>query len=1167
MSMKKFHIIIILSMIIFFSISFREAEPVPTTNIYYKTLYIPETWYATEGPGCPCGNMCYHDMWVPSLEIGQSSIEKRGIWVFGVTNKGKPNGVLHFRKYPDRPCIEHCWDCTPVEYSAEVFYVPWYGGEKPVYSPDEVPLTYIPPGKYLVTSPFTIGFNTKIWYFADDGTGAFMKAFLHADEYSHGIGDTVDLSLQVLTDQPATDNAEIEVDTITGKVVLPDQTEEEITTDMWSWNPDEKHYECTWDKTPQEGTYTVFVTVRKAHYRDVTASTTFMICYDNLIEISFDENPPIYAQEDDVKITVTVKDKDGNPSSVFPIGGVIKGKQGWSLDLDERKKGIWTGSFKPEEVGIYTVKVLADDPDDMCYLRQTAEFEVKIRGDFYCGNSEELYDLVDTYAPYMCFYDGIGEDEKFFPTKVESMLENSTLWKFEDPENLPPRRIWIYQYEGANWAEVLSFNNSPEYYLDLNYEGCTIDPSLIEKYKDDRHVYCRVACYGYEKKYYIVLQYWFFYIFRDHYEDHEGDWEVVEVLLDYDTQEPIGACYSRHDTGEYHTWNEIEKWGTHPVAYIAEGTHSIFFKEGIFGLFYPDHTSDGWKELPSEITILGKDDENEDTESVWLDFMGLWGRLLGKPDPDYVGPFCGGWAPGPHGPKFQGEKWENPVGWAFSHYNNTPLELRSPYTMFSLNCPADMLITNSSGQRLGITNGEFVQEISTSHILDLDEEEFYIVTGKDHYTVEITGTGEGTFDLVCVTSVWDSTRTIKYTDVPVNKLTKAVLHVDLDADLVLQVDSNQDGVIDFTVLPESVTLSSSDPVQPLQINGEMVFEVTLANTGESATFLLDVDTPIPWEYSLPSDTIFLNAGESKSILVRVTSPDNIPVKDYTIRVEATSSKDNEITGDVTLVALSKAELVVKDIEILENGENITISATISNNGIIPAENVTVKFFHGLPSENIILGEQIIDIPSESTATPSITCTLPDGEYTFSVVVDPDNTIPEFYKTNNVLSVQYLLDRTPPEAELFFDITSTDLAVKGVDNLDSYVEISLVEEKSKNKTIRTYTLIDDAENTTEITLEINHKGKEIKAHIIRLIYNNEPVTIPNHHIKIEYIVEKGEVKKLNQFLIIENTHIHLIYHRNKNITKIINETEETQEGLLILILQTQNGEFYYKFEDI
>ncbi|MGC1119478.1 MAG: hypothetical protein WBA22_00165, partial [Candidatus Methanofastidiosia archaeon] len=158
------------------------TNPLPYGECHYKKPYLPDNWWVMEAPECLCGTMCRKDAWVPRLTVGGSLVEDRGIWVFGVTTHEEKGGILHFREYPETDCVEHCVGCTPVLYEAEVIHVPSYG-DPVYYSPYDVPVTYIPPGRYIVTSPsFHIYNGVEIWYFWDDGNGPLMTAHLETDK-------------------------------------------------------------------------------------------------------------------------------------------------------------------------------------------------------------------------------------------------------------------------------------------------------------------------------------------------------------------------------------------------------------------------------------------------------------------------------------------------------------------------------------------------------------------------------------------------------------------------------------------------------------------------------------------------------------------------------------------------------------------------------------------------------------------------------------------------------------------------------------------------------------------------------------------------------------------------------------------------------------------------
>jgi len=99
-------------------------------------------------------------------------------------------------------------------------------------------------------------------------------------------------------------------------------------------------------------------------------------------------------------------------------------------------------------------------------------------------------------------------------------------------------------------------------------------------------VYARVV----RKPHKTVLEYWYFY-YDDFYsydyppddlfwQAHEGDWEVVSVVLDRGTQQPLYAAYSQHCTGERRAWVDVERSGSHPVDHVAIGSHANLFEAG-----------------------------------------------------------------------------------------------------------------------------------------------------------------------------------------------------------------------------------------------------------------------------------------------------------------------------------------------------------------------------------------------------------------------------------------------------------------------------------------------------------------------------------------------------------------------------------------------------------
>jgi hypothetical protein len=209
---------------------------------------------------------------------------------------------------------------------------------------------------------------------------------------------------------------------------------------------------------------------------------------------------------------------------------------------------------------------------------------------------------------------------------------------------------------------------------------------------------------------YIALQYWYLYFYNDAANKHEGDWEMVTVLLKEmgDDAEPVPAMvgYSGHESGARRAWQGISRKGERPLVYVARGSHAAYLQhlahgyhtgklsyrkglkpwqesvyKAVFGLpsrwfFFlgvRDYTAsledehDGNKgEIVEHIDLRVMPEKRPPLDSIrtspaWWRFLDCpWGSS--RPAP---GPF-GGQFLGPDPPWLQEPKWTNPVNWVLS---------------------------------------------------------------------------------------------------------------------------------------------------------------------------------------------------------------------------------------------------------------------------------------------------------------------------------------------------------------------------------------------------------------------------------------------------------------------------------------------------------------------
>jgi hypothetical protein len=138
----------------------------------------------------------------------------------------------------------------------------------------------------------------------------------------------------------------------------------------------------------------------------------------------------------------------------------------------------------------------------------------------------------------------------------------------------------------------------------------------------------------------FALQYWLFYYFNHWNNQHEGDWEMIQLtfagptLADALMQEPTGVGYSQHAGGERSDWGDekLTKEGDRPVAFVAAGANANQFEPNVilgrgdngtgFGC---DDARKPSRRVALEAVLVEEPAAASDT-FAWLTFDGRWGE-------------------------------------------------------------------------------------------------------------------------------------------------------------------------------------------------------------------------------------------------------------------------------------------------------------------------------------------------------------------------------------------------------------------------------------------------------------------------------------------------------------------------------------------------------------
>jgi len=257
-------------------------------------------------------------------------------------------------------------------------------------------------------------------------------------------------------------------------------------------------------------------------------------------------------------------------------------------------------------------------------------------------------DIAQQYAPILYF----EKDETCFPVDVSYHIDNSYLFQVgnTEPISYSPSESDLSSYSADEYQYC---------YLD-NQKGTVNDNGIINDYQSQENtlgytVYYRV----YTESGTTIVQYWMFYAFnKGELNQHEGDWEMVQVVI------PSGdskwVAYSQHNGGQKATWGQVERDGDHIKVYVARGSHANYLRSysGKLGVANDIVGSNGKILKPGEYTLESLEEQG------WLDFRGRWGEC-GDDISDVVGAIVLGQI-GPEGPMYRegGAMWENAVSWS-----------------------------------------------------------------------------------------------------------------------------------------------------------------------------------------------------------------------------------------------------------------------------------------------------------------------------------------------------------------------------------------------------------------------------------------------------------------------------------------------------------------------
>jgi hypothetical protein len=272
--------------------------------------------------------------------------------------------------------------------------------------------------------------------------------------------------------------------------------------------------------------------------------------------------------------------------------------------------------------------------------------------------------LAERYAPVVRLVaqdEECGPGEPFEPIDVDLLFGDPTValrgaWNASDLVKI-----------GPSAADLI---NRYEYHLD--YPGSALDPGCDYERWDRRltegslpTVYAHMATDPSHPGQ-LSLQYWFFYVFNQFNNLHEGDWEMIQFDFDASNagealaKKPVVVGYSSHEGAERADWGDDKLAivdGTHPVVYPAAGSHANKFGDALYlgssaeaGVGCDD-TEGPHRDIRPVVKTIPSDPTAAAQAFPWITFEGRWGELQKA------------FFNGPTGPNLK-DQWTQPIKWA-----------------------------------------------------------------------------------------------------------------------------------------------------------------------------------------------------------------------------------------------------------------------------------------------------------------------------------------------------------------------------------------------------------------------------------------------------------------------------------------------------------------------
>ena len=214
--------------------------------------------------------------------------------------------------------------------------------------------------------------------------------------------------------------------------------------------------------------------------------------------------------------------------------------------------------------------------------------------------------LVEKFAPILWLH----PEEVYEPKDVRILVDQAVVKDKAGNVKLDMEKV-VPEERLTKLGEL----TDPELYLDFKRinlsdgaDRYAVSYANLLKNNYKTTVYARVMQEGGK----TIVQYWFFYFFNDWHINHEGDWEMIQLVFDgtdcaqiLNSGVPEYVYFSQHFdiTGVTKKWKDVTSVKNHPWIFVAEGSHANYPQWGEYWISLPGVSIERLSDITSPDTI------------------------------------------------------------------------------------------------------------------------------------------------------------------------------------------------------------------------------------------------------------------------------------------------------------------------------------------------------------------------------------------------------------------------------------------------------------------------------------------------------------------------------------------------------------------------------------